>query len=125
MLHRSALVVDDEPLIRMDAADIIAETGFSIVEACSVAEAIAILEGVNDIDLVFTDIQMPGNLNGIDLANLIEKRWPEILLIVASGAVKPTAHELPDKAAFIAKPFPPGSIQTAISDVCEVEEKLH
>jgi CheY-like chemotaxis protein len=118
-MFRSALVVDDEPLIRMDAADIIAEIGYSIVEARTADEALEILEEQHEIDLVFTDIQMPGRLDGLELAKMIEQRWPEICVVVASGAARPSIDQLPGGARLVVKPFAPDAIRSAVADACE------
>ena len=101
-----ALVVDDEPLILMDACDILSDAGFRPLEAGSVDEAIGILEAhAGDITLVFTDVQMPGGRDGFDLAREVARRWPDIRTLVASGAAQPAEGDLPETAVFISKPF--------------------
>lgn len=81
-----ALVVDDEPLVLMDAADMIANEGYAIVEATTVDEAFHFLTEHPSLQLLFTDVQTPGNLDGFALARLVGERWPHICVIVASGA---------------------------------------
>jgi CheY-like chemotaxis protein len=101
-----ALVVDDDPIIRMDAADILTDAGFQTHEAANVSEALEMLEASGDnIQLLFTDVQMPGDENGFDLARKCATRWPHIGMVVASGQLSPKADELPEQAAFISKPF--------------------
>ncbi len=101
-----ALVVDDDPMIRMDAADILSDAGFQTHEAANVSEALEMLEEAGgDIQLLFTDVQMPGDQNGFDLARECATRWPHISMVVASGQLSPKADELPEQAAFISKPF--------------------
>lgn len=102
-----ALVVDDEPLIRMDTGDILCDAGFHVVEARTADEAFAFLERHPSLRLVFTDVQMPGDLDGFQLARLVAERWPHVSVIVASGAVRPGPGDLPDQAEFINKPFTP------------------
>jgi CheY-like chemotaxis protein len=102
-----ALVADDDPLVRLDASDIIQDAGFRVHEASSVNEAFAILKQAGAaIQLLFTDVQMPpGELNGFDLARRCAADWPEIKILVASGMIKPKAGDMPDGSMFVPKPF--------------------
>lgn len=85
-----ALVVDDDALIRMDAADIIEEAGFRPLEAYDVDSALVVLKTTaDDIQLLFTDVQMPGSRDGFALARECAERWPHIKILVASGQAKP------------------------------------
>ena len=104
---RSILVVDDEPLIRIDLADFFADEGFEVFEAEDAEAAIAVLEANPMIRVVITDVQMPGSMNGVRLAHYVRDRYPPTLLVVASGAVKVRADQLPSRTLFIAKPFDP------------------
>ena len=81
------LIVEDEFLLRMDAADMIAAAGFEVIEAANADEAIEILEARPDITVVFTDIQMPGSMDGLKLARAVRGRWPPIKIIATSGHV--------------------------------------
>ena len=99
------LVVEDEPLVRLDAVDMLTGAGFRVVDATNADEAIAILERRRDIRVVVTDIQMPGSMDGLKLAAMIRDRWPPIQLIVISGKVGVQAGQLPPGAKFIAKPY--------------------
>lgn len=101
-----SLVVDDEPLIRMHAADILEAAGFRTREAGSGEEAIEILKAAGkSITLLFTDVQMPGAIDGFSLARDCAHNWPHISILVASGAVEPKPDDLPPSTLFIAKPF--------------------
>lgn len=100
-----ALVVDDEPLIRMDTADIIGEEGYAVVEARTADEAFAFLTQHSSLELLFTDVQTPGTLDGFDLAWKVAAQWPHISVIIASGAAIPREGDMPDNARFIQKPF--------------------
>jgi CheY-like chemotaxis protein len=104
------LVVEDETLIRMDAVDMIEAAGFDVVEAADADEAIAILERRFDITVVFTDIQMPGSMDGLKLAQAIRGRWPPIKIVATSGNVHLTEAHLPDGGRFLRKPYTPGQI---------------
>jgi CheY-like chemotaxis protein len=79
------LVVEDSAIIRMGAVDLVQSAGYEVLEASNADEAIRILESRADIDLVFTDVQMPGTMDGIKLSHYIRNRWPPVKLIVASG----------------------------------------
>jgi DNA-binding NtrC family response regulator len=104
---RSILVVDDEPLIRINLADFFEDEGFDVFEAENADAAIAVLEANPAIRIVLTDVQMPGSMDGVKLAHHVRERFPPTLLVVASGAVKVTAAQLPDRTMFVAKPFDP------------------
>ena len=100
-----ALVVDDEPLIAMNAVDMLEDLGYRALEASNADSALAVLRENNDIALVFTDIDMPGSMNGLSLAALIDRTWPEIRILIASGRAIPAAGEIPAKARFLIKPY--------------------
>jgi DNA-binding NtrC family response regulator len=109
-----ALVVDDEPLIRMDAGDILSEAGFHVVEARNADEAYALLDEHMSLRLLFTDVQMPGELDGFALARRVAEGWPHVCVIVASGAIGPGPHDLPPGAQFINKPFTPDLVLESV-----------
>lgn len=92
------LVVEDSMIIRMSAVDLVLSAGYEALEACDADEAIRILEARNDIDLVFTDVQMPGTMDGIKLSHYIRDRWPPVRLIIASGAAILEESDLPREA---------------------------
>src|SRR3954453_14369900 len=99
------LVVEDEMVLRMRAVDIVEDAGFTPVEAVNADEAITILESRSDISLLFTDIQMPGSMDGLKLAHAVHDRWPAIKIILVSGQVKPTDAERPTDSRFFGKPL--------------------
>jgi DNA-binding NtrC family response regulator len=105
--RRSILLVDDEPLIRLDLIDFFTDEGFEVFEARDADHAIAVLEANSAIQIVVTDVQMPGSMDGIRLAHAIRHRWPPTLLIVVSGAAASSKAQLPSDALFIAKPLDP------------------
>ena len=101
-----ALVVDDDPLILMDACDIVADAGFRPLEATTVAAAVSMLEEHwGEVSLLFTDVQMPGGRDGFSLAREAAERWPNIWIVVASGRLTPGPGDMPEGATFIGKPF--------------------
>lgn len=99
------LVVEDEPLLRLCAVDLIESAGFEAVEARDADEAIEILSARRDIRIVFTDIDMPGSMDGLKLAAAIRDRWPPIELIVTSGMIDPPPGAIPARGKFFAKPY--------------------
>ena len=101
----NVLVVEDEMVLRMRAVDIVEDAGFCPVEAVNADEAISILESRSDISLLFTDIQMPGSMDGLKLAHAVHDRWPAIKIILVSGQVTPTDAEKPTDSRFFGKPL--------------------
>jgi CheY-like chemotaxis protein len=99
------LIVEDEPLIRMDVAEYVNETGFSALEAATGDEALVILSARTDIEVVFTDVNMPGEIDGMELARLISDRWPHIAVIITSGMVRPRNADLSPRSLFFSKPY--------------------
>jgi CheY-like chemotaxis protein len=99
------LVVEDSTIIRMGAIDLVLAAGYEALQARDADEAIAILESRGDIDLVFTDVQMPGTMDGIKLSHYIRDRWPPVKLIVASGAAILEESSLPAGSSFFSKPY--------------------
>ena len=108
------LVVEDDAVIRMCAVDLVVAAGFEALEAASADEAIRILEARPDIHLVFTDVQMPGSMDGIKLAHYIRERWPPVKLIVASGKTIIDETDLPAGARFFLKPYYENAIVEAM-----------
>ena len=109
------LVVEDEFLIRIDSVDMIRDFGFEVIEATDADEAIALLESIAGIKVVFTDIQMPGSMDGLKLAAAVRDRWPPVALLITSGKVRPPTDDMPTGARFIPKPYSPW----------QLEEQLH
>jgi CheY-like chemotaxis protein len=110
----AVLIVEDEPLVRLCAVETIEAAGFEVIEAASADEAIRILESRPDIRVVFTDIHMPGSMDGLKLAHAVRDRWPPIKLIVTSGRELVRAQDMPDGARFFAKPYDPVEIREAL-----------
>jgi CheY-like chemotaxis protein len=99
------LVVEDEMLLRMRTVDMVEDAGFTSVEAVDADEAVAILESRSDIALLFTDIQMPGSMDGLKLAHAVHERWPPIKIIVVSGQLKLASIDIPADSRFFGKPL--------------------
>ena len=114
-LRDLVLVVEDEALIRMNSAVAIRGLGFNVIEAVDADHAISLLESVPGIAVVFTDIQMPGSMDGLLLAAVVRDRWPPIALLITSGQRHPPTADMPAGAQFIPKPYSP----------LQLEEQLH
>ena len=99
------LIVEDELRLRMNAVDMIRSAGFEVVEAANADEAIEILEVRRDITVVFTDIQMPGSMDGLKLARAVRGRGPPIKIVATSGLVDVGEKDLPEGGRFLAKPY--------------------
>ena len=111
------LVVEDESLIRTSAVDMVEQAGFEAVAASNADEAIRILESRNDICAVFTDVQMPGSIDGLKLAQVVKNRWPPVALIVTSGRMTVPESELPNGGRFLGKPYRPSELETMLREV--------
>src|SRR5947209_2051219 len=101
----NVLVVEDEMVLRMRAVDIVEDAGFTAVEAVNADEALSILESRSDISLLFSDIQMPGSMDGLKLAHAVHDRWPSIKIILVSGKIKLSDAERPADSRFFGKPL--------------------
>jgi len=115
------LIVEDSAIIRMSAVDLVLAAGYEALEASDADEAIRILEHRRDIDLVFTDVQMPGTMDGIKLAHFIRDRWPPVKLIVASGAAILEESSLPVGSRFFSKPYDQRTVTDAMARLLESE----
>ena len=113
----TVLVVEDEPLLRLDIADNLSDAGFQVLEASNAGEAIEILKNHQDVCLVFTDVDMPGSMDGIRLAAYVRDRWPPVKIIVTSGYRRVTAADIPPESHFVSKPYDPGKIVRSMKEM--------
>jgi CheY-like chemotaxis protein len=111
------LIVEDELLLRMDAADIIAAAGFDVLEAGNADEAIEILEARRNITVVFIDIQMPGAMDGLKLAHAVRGRWPPIKIVATSGHLDVLEQDLPEGGRFLPKPYSPMQVKSVLREL--------
>ena len=105
-------------VLRMRAVDIVEDAGFTAVEAINADQAISILEARSDISLLFTDIQMPGSMDGLKLAHAVHDRWPAIKIILVSGEVKPSDSDKPSESRYFGKPLEVKRM------ICELQEMV-
>lgn len=116
-------VVEDQALLRMEAVDLLREAGFETIEAANADAALEIMKDRwPEVRVLFTDIQMPGEMNGVDLATEVHRCWPHVLLLVTSCGVALKDEDLPDHGKFVPKPY---QASTLISQVHEVIERGH
>ena len=99
------LVVEDDPLLRMLAVEVVEEAGYTAIEARDGDEAVVLLESRADIALLFTDIDMPGSMDGLKLAHAVRDRWPPIKILVVSGKQQLQTCDLPSNSCFVGKPY--------------------
>jgi two-component system, response regulator PdtaR len=99
------LVVEDEALVRLTICEGLASEGYEVLSAATADEAIEILESRNDISTVFTDVEMPGSMDGLKLAAAVRDRWPPINIVVTSGKSRPGNTQMPRNIQFIGKPY--------------------
>ena len=108
------LVVEDEALVRVAIADDLRDAGFTVIEASNADEAIRQMTANPAIRVLFTDIDMPGSMDGLKLSAFVHDRWPPVRIIVTSGKQRPTADQIPDAGIFLSKPYTPNGVVDAI-----------
>ena len=111
------LIVDDEALVRLSAVGMLEDAGFRMIEAGSGDEALELLTADSDVQLLFTDVNMPGTINGLALARQVHDRWPHIGIMVASAKRQPQPAELPRGSRFEQKPY---SLDTVVRHAREL-----
>jgi CheY-like chemotaxis protein len=111
------LVVEDECLVRMDIVTSLEDAGFSTLEAGTSAEALDVLERRSDIRAIFTDIEMPGTMDGVALCHFVRRRWPPTILVISSGRSRPSQSDMPQDVMFIGKPHQPNQLETVLRGV--------
>lgn len=114
---RRLLVVEDDGLIRLDLVDMVSDLGFVADEASTADQAVKILENDSQFDAILTDIDMPGSINGLGLANVAYRRWPQIKIVVISGRYTPDDGVLPPGAVFLTKPVCASHIEDALRNL--------
>lgn len=109
----SILIVEDEPFLRIDTVDMVEDEGFEAFEAPDADAALLILETYPQINVMCTDIDMPGSMDGLALAQVVRTRWPKIAIVVVSGHRRPVQSDLPEDGRFVPKPYVKAEIMTA------------
>jgi len=111
------LVVEDEFLIRLNTVEMIEDAGYSVLDAADAETAIDILEQRRDIDLVFTDINMPGSMDGLELARYIRETWPSIRVVLTSGKTILRDRDIPDEGRFLLKPYSHNQVENVLHEL--------
>ena len=111
------LVVEDEILVRMAIVGELEDAGLTVFEAAHADEAIALLEAHPSINLLFTDVEMPGSIDGLKLAAAVRNRWPPVKIIVTSGQFKLSDSHLPQGSLFFPKPYLGSAIAAALLEM--------
>ncbi|WOI30785.1 response regulator [Sulfitobacter dubius] len=109
MIH-DVLVVEGDPFLRFAAMDLVEDAGFSGRAVGNAVEALTVLAVNTDIRIMFTSIGMPGSINGLELVQIVHRRWPHISILVASGASSVVSNNLPPGTTFLAKPYLPEAV---------------
>jgi two-component system, response regulator PdtaR len=116
------LVVDDEMLVRMNGVMILEDAGYEVIDAASADEAIELLQNAPDVRLVFSDVDMPGSMDGVALARIIHQRWPHIRLLLTSGNHRLANSALPDHGRFISKPYTGETVVDQVGSLLRIRE---
>ncbi len=115
--QQTILLVEDETLIRMHGADLLEDAGYEVLEAADAEEALAILASHDSVQLLFSDIDMPGSINGLDLARIVNDRWPDVRLLLTSGNHRLQDDQIPDSGQFVCKPWTPPALIARVRDL--------
>ncbi len=116
MNAKAVLVVEDDPMLRTDASDMLQEAGFYVVELDNGDDALSyIVEQSREVAAVFTDVQMPGDADGLYLAEAVARNWPHIKVLVTSGHIA-APRDLPKGVRFVPKPWLPREVISALQD---------
>lgn len=99
------LIVEDEPLLAFYAREVMEEAGYEVLVTADAGDAVIVLERRLDILVVFTDVQLPGSMDGLRLAEIVSWRWPPIALVITSGRIAPAAADMPAQSIFLSKPY--------------------
>jgi len=116
------LIIEDEPLVRMTAADELEEAGFHLMEAANANVALAVLEvRSEEVQVLFTDVHMPGSMDGIALAEQVHRRWPHIRLLISSGYARPHPDEIPNHGHFVPKLYLGATLVRHIAEMTQTQ----
>ena len=103
--QKTVLVVEDEPVVMIDAIQALEEAGFDVVDAYDGEHALLRLAERPEIAALFTDVNMPGRYDGVALARMVHERRPDVVVVITSGAVKLGRDQIPDDGRFVPKPY--------------------
>lgn len=121
--HPTILVVEDSESLRLLASDLLEEHGYTVVEVENAEQAMKVMEKRKDVQLLFTDIQMPPGCDGLELARQVHDRWPKVRLVITSGRVQPKRSEIADDGLFIRKPYQAKDLLGKIDELLKRKER--
>ncbi len=121
----TVLVVEDDVLIKLGAINAIEDEGYLTLWACDADEALLALGAHPEIDVLFTDIRMPGSMDGLALANVAARAHPQMAIIIASGNSRPTVGQMPAHAKFLSKPYSPVQVGDILRGVIDQTRGQH
>ena len=113
----TVLVVEDEAILLFSITDDLRDAGFVVLEATNAAAAIFILETSPEISILFTDIDMPGSMDGLRLSAAVRERWPPVKILVTSGKTRIEAGDLPLGGRFLPKPYTPDHVVSSLREL--------
>ena len=113
------LIVEDNALLRMGTVAMLEEAGYRVVDAANSREAIGIMECCDDVALMFTDVDMPPGMSGLQLGEVVRERWPQIKLLITSGHHQLITTELPGDSQFLPKPYSRKTVVKAINQLLQ------
>lgn len=113
------LLIEDEPRVRLLAADVLLGAKFRVIEAANSEEALTVLQAGIEVDVLLSDVEMPPGINGYALARQVHEHWPQIEILITSGREWPTEGDLPPGAAFLAKPCPNETLVSYVQAAAE------
>ena len=108
------LVVEDEALLGLEIGEALSEKGYDVIVVSNADDAINVLEARKDVCTIFTDVNMPGSMDGLKLAAAVRDRWPPVNIIVTTGMKAPRPDELPAGSLFISKPYHSADVLEAV-----------
>ena len=116
---KKLLLVEDEVFVRLVSSEFLSEAGYEVVEAESADEALHLLEVASEFHVMFSDIRMPGSMNGLELAKVVHERWPAIKILLTSGDTWPSRGEMPVSGQFLAKPYQVDVLQQRLANLLD------
>src|ERR1039458_4540746 len=116
-LLRTILLVEDDALLRWNAAEIAEDAGFAVLQAADADTALKLIGEHEEVGILFTDVNMPGSMNGIRLAHVVHERRPDVALIITSGEMRPHKAKIPDDGIFIPKPYTDRELKLALNEM--------
>jgi two-component system, response regulator PdtaR len=108
------IVAEDDFIMSEYLSGILTEKGYSVIAVANANDAIAMFEHRDDVRMLISDINMPGSINGLNLAATVRERWPQIKIIITTGQARPKIEEVPEGSLYLRKPYTPGSVMAAV-----------